>query len=289
MKRNVIITGASSGIGATLAALLAKDGASIILAARRRERLEELAKSLTSVSHGKIVVVRCDVTVKEDAEELIHRSVRELGSLDVLVNNAGRGHLAPVEETTDEVIKSMFAVNVYSLWNTTRPALLVMKQQKSGHIINVASMAGKVGYPLNSAYVAAKHACVGFTKALRLELAETGVTASVVCPAGVLTDWSATTEGAPMLPLFDIAKPIIARIAQERQIERPQVEGAVTPERVADKIIECINHPTAEVYVHDGSKEWAEFASLHPEEAERKQLPAVLGEFEAYETMRRTR
>ena len=143
-----------------------------------------------------------DVTIRADAEALIARTVDRHGRIDILVNNAGRGHCGSVEDTTDEVIEHMFATNVYSLWYTTRPALLHMRKQKSGHIINVSSIAGKLGYPYNSAYVAAKHACVGFTHALRSELMETGIHASVVCPAGVKTDWASSTEGGDMLQFF---------------------------------------------------------------------------------------
>jgi short-subunit dehydrogenase len=276
-----VITGASSGIGAALSQVLAKEGATVVLAARRKEKLDSLVERITK-NGGKAIAVRCNVTVSEDAEELIHYAVQECGEIDILVNNAGQGNLASVEDTTDSMIENMFAVNVFSLWYTTRPTLRYMKEQGSGHIINVASMAGKLGFPYNSAYVAAKHACVGFTHALRLELAETGIHASVVCPSGVLTEWATVTQGGSMLPLFSESGPMIKSIASARGISLPPIEGVIMPDIVAQKIVDCIYHPVAEVYTHRGSREFIVLSAQEREKAEWHQLPVVLGERQVY-------
>lgn len=284
-----VITGASSGIGAALAHRLAREGVNVVLAARRRERLEQVASRARAEAQfsAKVVAVGCDVTEHPQAEQLIATAVREFGKLDILVNNAGRGHLASIEDTTDEVIQSMFAVNVFSLWYTTRPALRQMRHQGSGHIINLASMAGKIGFPFNSAYVAAKHAVVGFTHALRLELAETGIHASVVIPAGVVTEWASVTEGGPMLPLFSAAAPVIKKIAEERGVSLPPIEGVLTAEAIVDKIVACLQHPVAEVYTHRGSHEFVVLSARDHEQAERHQIPVVVGERTVYEQFHR--
>jgi short-subunit dehydrogenase len=208
--------------------------------------------------------------------------VEEFGRIDILVNNAGRGHFASVEDTTDEMIQNMFALNVFPLWYTTRPSLAYMKKQGSGHIINVASMAGKLGYPYNSAYVAAKHACVGFTHALRQELVETGIHATVVCPAGVSTEWASATEGGSMQTFFSESSRHIKRIASERAISLPAIEGLKTPDSIAAVILDCIYHPVPEVFTHTGSKEFVLLATQDREQAEYHQLPIVLGEREVY-------
>ncbi len=280
-----VITGASSGIGAALSDQLAAEGVHVVLAARRTEKLADVTRR-AEARGVRAVAVTCDVTRRPSAELLIHETVQRFGRIDVLVNNAGRGHLASVEETTDKVIEHMFAVNAYSLWYTTRPALLYMRRQKSGHIINVASMAGKIGFPYNSAYVAAKHACVGFTHALRLELAETGIHASVVCPGGVLTDWASTTEGGPMLPLFSESGPIIKKIAAERGQALPPIEGVIPPDRVAQAIVDCIKNPVAEVYTQKGSRDFVALSALEREKAEKYQIPVVLGERAVYERLK---
>jgi short-subunit dehydrogenase len=280
-----VITGASSGIGAALAKRLAQEGAIVVLAARRIDKLHDVAEQINAAG-GQAVIHPADVTVKAEAEHLIHQTVEDLKRIDILVNNAGRGHFASVEDTTDEMIQSMFKVNVFSLWYTVRPALKYMKQQGRGHIINVASMAGKLGYPYNSAYVAAKHAVVGFTMALRQELVETGIHASVVCPAGVKTDWANVTEGGSMLPLFSESGPLIKAIAAERGIALPPIEGVLPPEAIAEKILACIYHPVAEVYTHRGAKEFVELAAHDREAAERHQVPVVLGERAVYEKVK---
>lgn len=281
-----IITGGSSGIGAELGRVLASEGARVVLAARRKPELDQVVSSITQAG-GSALAVKCDVSVREDAEELIHFVHQELGSVDILVNNAGRGHLSSVEDTTDLMIQSMFEVNVFSLWYTTRPALLYMKRQRSGHIINIASMAGKVGFPYNSAYVAAKHACVGFTHALRLELLETGIHATVVCPAGVLTEWAMSTEGGSMLPLLSGASQYVKAIARERNITLPDIEGVMPARQVAESILGCIRDPVPEVYTHRGAREFAVLAAQDRLKAEQRQLPIVLGERIMYENLAR--
>ena len=277
-----VITGASSGIGAATARLLGSQGATIILAARRKERLDAVAAEVKQAG-GKALTVLCDVTVKADAEELIHRTVREFGRIDILINNAGRGHLSSLEDTTDDMIRHMFELNVFALWYATRPALGYMRKEGKGHILTIASMAGKVGFPFNSAYVAAKHAAAGFTYALRTELLGTDIHASVVYPGSVRTDWADATEGRPMKPLFSESGPIVKRIAAELGVGLPKIEGVIPPERVAEAILACVQHPTADVYTHEGSREYALLAARDREKAEEMQLPIVMGEREVYE------
>ena len=280
-----IITGASSGIGAALALQISREGASVILAARRREKLEQLAAEITRA--GQVALpITADVTKRADAEMLVRTAVERFGRVDILVNNAGRGHFASVEDTTDEMIRSMFELNVYPLWYTTRPALTQMKKQGSGHIINIASMAGKIGYPYNSAYVAAKHACVGFTHALRMELMETGIHATVVWPAGVLTGWAGETEGGSMLEFFSASGPAIKRLASERGISLPAIEGVLPAEDVAAQIVKCIYNPVAELFTHKGSAEFLRLIAENREEAEKHQIPVVLGERAVYERLK---
>jgi NAD(P)-dependent dehydrogenase (short-subunit alcohol dehydrogenase family) len=161
-----LITGASSGIGRALAIELAGRGARLALAARREELLRGTAEEVERRG-GSALSIRCDVTRRADLERAVEETIERFGRLDVLVNNAGRGHFAYIEDTPDEQIESIFRVNVFSLWYGTAPAVRQMRRQGSGHVINIASLAGKVGYPANGAYVAAKHATIGFTRALR--------------------------------------------------------------------------------------------------------------------------
>lgn len=282
-----LITGASSGIGAALALGISREGGTVVLAARRKEKLESLAAQIAGEGHTALTLPT-DVTRSADAERLVRTAIERFGRLDILVNNAGRGHFASVEDTTDEMIRSMFELNVFPLWYTTRPALVQMKKQGSGHVINVASMAGKLGYPYNSAYVAAKHACVGFTHALRMELVETGIHATVVCPAGVLTDWASVTEGGSMLPFFSASGPEIKRLASERGISLPRIGGVMNAEEVAAQIVKCIYSPVPELFTHTGSAEFIRSVAEDRAEAEKHMLPVILGERAAYDRIRKS-
>jgi len=286
LKESVaVITGASSGIGAALAKRMAREGVSVVIAARREDHLSAVAEEIRGEG-GSAIPVCADVTIRGEAEGIIHTALEAFGRIDILVNNAGRGHFASVEDTTDEMIQSMFALNAFALWYTTRPALHQMKKQGSGHIINVASMAGKLGYPFNSAYVAAKHACVGFTHALRMELVGTDIHATVVCPAGVLTDWASVTEGAPMLPFFSASGPVIKSLAAEKGISLPPIEGVMPADEVARRIMGCIGQPVAELYTHRGSEEFLRQVATNREEAEHHQLPVVMGEQTVYQNLK---
>lgn len=286
-----VITGASSGIGAALARLLGRQGIHTVIAARREDRLRVVAREVEKLfppsasTLPAVTVVPCDLTDRRQAEHLIATTISAYGRLDILVNNAGRGHFGSIEDTTDEVLEQMFRVNVYPLWYTTRPALVQMKAQQSGHIINIASIAGKLGFPYNSAYVAAKHAVVGFTHALRLEVLGTGIHATAVCPAGVKTPWAEVTEGGDMLAFFSRSGPAIKRIAAERHLPLPAIEGVQTPERVAEQILECLRNPVAEVFTHRGTHELVIDAARSRENVEHQYLAVALGEREAYEEM----
>ncbi len=280
-----LITGGSRGIGRAIALAFAENGADIAVSARNLPDLEAVAAEIEARGQKCLPVV-AHVGKVDESKALLEKVKKQYGRIDILVNNAGRGHFASVEDTTDEMIRSMFELNVYPLWYTTRPALTQMKKQGSGHIINIASMAGKIGYPYNSAYVAAKHACVGFTHALRMELMETGIHATVVCPAGVLTGWAGETEGGSMLEFFSASGPAIKRLASERGISLPAIEGVLPAEDVAAQIVKCIYNPVAELFTHKGSAEFLRLIAENREEAEKHQIPVVLGERAVYERLK---
>jgi NAD(P)-dependent dehydrogenase (short-subunit alcohol dehydrogenase family) len=281
----IIITGASSGIGRALALELAGHKARLGLIARREGELGEVAREVQARG-GEALPIPCDVTDRTAFEQAVEQTIAHFGHLDVLINNAGRGQHAYIEDTPDEQIDSIFRVNVFSLWYGTSAALRHMRARGSGQIINISSMAGKLGYPANAVYVAAKHAVVGFTRALRAELAGTGITATVVCPGGTLTDWAAVTEGGPMLELFEYEGRRGADIAHEHGIELP-VTPLLPPEEVAQAIVEAIEHPVAELYTHPGSRELAHAFEQHQEETERLLEPLWLANREGYEQQRR--
>lgn len=189
----VIVTGASSGIGEATAREFAKEGAKVVLAARRVDRLEALAKEIAAVGGGaEALVVQADLSKLEDIQSLITKTLEKFGRIDVLVNNAGFGRLDWLENL-DPVkdIQSQFDVNVLGVIQTTRQALPVMIKQRSGHIINMCSMAGLVATPTYTIYAACKHAVHGFSEALRREVKPWGIDVSMIYPGGVVTEFAA--------------------------------------------------------------------------------------------------
>lgn len=254
-----VISGASSGIGRALTLELARRGARVVPLARRHDRLAQLADQVRSFG-GEILPMVCDVTDRSAFEGAIDTAVAKYGTIDLLINNAGRGCFAYVDETTDDVIEQIFRLNVFSLWYGSARALRYMRMQKRGLILTIASMAGKVGYPANAPYVAAKHAAVGFTRALRTELVDTGVTASVVLPGGTLTDWADATLGGSMSELFAYEGQRGAELAAATRSAGPSlpVIQLLDPETVALRIADQLADPPPEIYTHDGSRTLAE-------------------------------
>ncbi len=184
----MLVTGASSGIGRATALRLARDGASVVAAARNTDRLETLA-----ASHPGITAVRCDVTVEADRARL----VAEAGPLDVLVNNAGVGWMGQVESMPADAVRTLVETNVVALIDLTRRVLPGMIERRLGHVVNIASVASWVAFPPYTVYSATKFAVQGFSEGLRRELLGRGVTAGTVNPGPIVTEFFARSAGDP--------------------------------------------------------------------------------------------
>lgn len=185
-EQNVMITGASGGLGERIAYHAAKEGAEIILAARRRDRLMALKQNIADETGAKCRIIALDVSRTDD----IKAAFQEAGPVDILVNNAGFGIFESALDASLEDMKAMFEVNVFGLIACTKMALPHMIRQDKGHIINIASQAGKLATPKSSLYAATKHAVLGYSNSLRMELAETGVNVTTVNPGPIQTDFS---------------------------------------------------------------------------------------------------
>ncbi len=283
----VVITGASSGIGAAAARRFAREGVRVVLAARRRDRLESVAAEVRRAG-GEALVVPTDVTDPEQARKLIAETLEHFGRLDVLLNNAGQGNLAAVEETTPEQLWQIFAVNAFALWYVTAPALPVLKAQRRGHILVVASVAGRWGYPYSSAYVAAKHAAVGFVAALRTELLGTGVEATVVCPAAVDTEWGMVAQGGPVGVLFQEGVQRSKLIARQRLLPLAPLPKVLSADEVAEQLVQVVRSPgCTDLFTHPGTEELAVLAARNRRMFEQLMLPFYLGVGQVYEEWKR--
>ena len=152
-----IITGASSGIGRETAILLAQKGVKVTLAARREKRLEEVAGIINRLE-SEALVIPTDVSSQTQVERMIEKTLERFGRIDILVNNAGFGQLASIEETSPDDMREIMDVNFMGTFYATKATLPQMRKQRSGHIINISSVAGKRGFPFLGAYCATKFA-----------------------------------------------------------------------------------------------------------------------------------
>lgn len=187
--KNIVITGASGGIGAEIAKLCAARGANLCLLARNISKLRELQKVFEERHHVKVYVFQLDVSNTEMVEEVFTEIYKTIGQVDILVNNAGFGVFREAHEATIDEIKGMFNVNVIGLMACARMVLSKMRERRFGHIINIASQAGKIATPKSSVYSASKHAVLGYTNALRMELADYNVHVTSVNPGPIATNF----------------------------------------------------------------------------------------------------
>jgi NAD(P)-dependent dehydrogenase (short-subunit alcohol dehydrogenase family) len=184
----VIITGASSGIGEATARRLARGGAKVVLAARRAERLETLARAVDPSGAG-VLAVAGDVTDPADRQALVDAALKKFGRIDALVNNAGYGTRGPVELVPVDAIRRNFETNVFSLIALTQLVLPHLRAQGSGCIVNIGSVAGRIARPLSSIYDSTKHALEAITDGLRGELKPFGVRVTLIRPGFILTEF----------------------------------------------------------------------------------------------------
>jgi short-subunit dehydrogenase len=197
---SALVTGASSGIGEALALRLAREGARVALAARRQAELEEVAAEIAR-GGGEALVLPCDVSDRAQVFAAAERAVQHFGQIDLLVNNAGYGHHRRFLEWDVDDMERVMRVNYLGALYWTKALLPQMVERKRGWIVFMASLAGHIGVPEESAYVASKFALVGLGESLSIELEDDGVHVLTVCPAIVRTDFFDEEALARMPPV----------------------------------------------------------------------------------------
>jgi len=182
-----IVTGASRGIGRAISVSLAQEGATVVLAARSIRKLQETADKVTEAG-GKAEIVVTELTEEEAIKNLVETTGEKFDRLDILVNNAGVTHSAGLEQTTTEDWEHCMQVNARAPFILCREALGLLRKSQAGYIINIASVVGVKGYPLQSAYTSSKHALRGMTISLADELKGSNIRVHLLCPGGVDTE-----------------------------------------------------------------------------------------------------
>lgn len=242
----VIITGASSGIGAATARRLARDGMRLTLAARREDRLKQVSADVEALG-GQALAIQTDVRNCEDINRMVQATLERWGRIDVMFNNAGLGHDDVLEKINPDDIRDEIHINLTAVIECAQAVLPVMLRQKSGHIINVSSIAGLIATPGTSIYCATKFGLNGFTDALHRELLGSGVRVSAFCPgytpSEISPDLKAIAEGQP---------------------DAPRLPGLMPITYVADQVARLIYRPRLRVIIPRSWKILAILAFLFP-------------------------
>ena len=228
----VAITGASSGIGEATALMLAGEGAAVALGARREDRISALAERING-DGGRAAAIPVDVSDEGQAHAFVSGAHDQLGGLDVLVNNAGVMLLGPIEGAPTDQWRQMVEVNVLGLLYCTQAALPIMREAGGGHIVNISSVAGRVGNPGSAVYNATKWGVVGFSEALRKEAAPSKIRVTVIEPGFVRTELQGHNEHPMVREAIEKMEKDIGEVMEAEDIAEAIRYVVAAPGRVA--------------------------------------------------------
>ena len=232
-KKVALVTGASSGMGKDFAAALLKEGMVVYTAARRVEKMDDLG-------HLGAIPLKMDITKEEDVLAVVDTIAKDHGSVDILVNNAGFGMYGSVEETTIDDARYQFEVNIFGLARLTQLLIPYMREKKSGKIINMSSVGGKIYSPMGAWYHATKHALEGWSDCLRLELAQFNIDVVIIEPGAIATEFADVMHG-PMIersgkgPYAGIVHGLVALVEKEYQ-----KGGGSQPSVITDLLMKAV-------------------------------------------------
>lgn len=212
--KTAVITGASSGIGAAIAKELAAEGANVVLAARRNEKLNEIDREIHRQARGQALAVRTDMANREDVEEMVKKAMGAFGRIDIFVNNAGQMLSATIQSGKVEEWEQMIDVNIKGVLYGINAVLPSMLERSAGHIINIASVSGFEVTKMSTVYSATKFAVRAISTGLEKELARTGVRITNISPGMVDTPLSTSVSNRKKLEAEDIAKAVLYAVTQ---------------------------------------------------------------------------
>jgi len=219
-EKVAIVTGASRGIGKAVAQVLAKDGMSVVICSRNENEIRKSAIEIQNSTGVFVVPVQADVRIHTDVDRLSQLTMNEFGRIDVLVNNAGIAVVKPLIDTTDHEFDRVIDTNLKGVFYCCKAVLPHMIAQKSGHIINISSGAGKSGFAYLSVYCASKFGAIGLTESLAAEVSRYGIKVFAVCPGAVATQMQ-------------------RQFMSDEEFESQKMQ-MVRPETVAQKILQLI-------------------------------------------------
>ncbi len=201
MNKVWFITGCSTGFGRYLAIEALAKGYLVIVAARNPNDVKDIVANYANTS----LVVKLDVTVPAQITSSVNEAIEKFGKIDVLVNNAGIGYFGAIEESEEAEVRRMFEINVFGLAHMTQAVLPIMRKQRSGHILNIASIGGLRSFPGVGFYNATKYAVDGLSESLSKEVAPLGIKVTIVAPSGFRTDWAGRSANDSKIVIDDYA------------------------------------------------------------------------------------
>src|SRR5580698_7552998 len=216
--KTALVTGASRGIGFAIAETLGRLGAKVAICARDAKKLETAADKLRASGY-QVLAARADITRAADIATLVQKTVQAFGTIEILVNNAGIGYFGPIQNATEENWDNVLDTNLKSVFLMTKAVAPGMIERKGGHVINIASLAGKNTFKNGGIYCASKWGLMGLTGCMAEDLREFGIRASAICPGSVNTEFShsSSKDSSKVLQSEDIAHAVAMIVTQAPQ------------------------------------------------------------------------
>lgn len=233
------ITGCSTGFGLELARLIIGRGWRAVVTARDRAKVDDLARG----AEDRVLALSLDVTEAGQIRESVRAATDTFGRIDVLVNNAGYGYQSSIEEGEEDKVRAQFDANVFGLFALTRAVLPVMRSQRSGHILNITSVAGFVGFPASGYYAATKHAVEGFSDSLAAEAGPLGIRVTCIEPGPFRTDWAGRSLVQTPNAIPDYAETVGARLKATSEKSGTQAGDPVRAGEAMIRVTEMENPP----------------------------------------------
>lgn len=239
MDKVWFITGCSTGFGRELAKHVLELGYKAAVTSRNAGDVKDIVSAYPDTA----IAIALDVTKPAEITAAVAQAQQQFGRIDVLVNNAGIGYFGAIEESEEEEVRRMFEINFFGLANVTKEVLPIMRKQRSGHIVNIASIGGLVAFPAVGFYNATKFAVVGYSEALAKETAHLGIKVTVIAPSGFRTDWAGRSANNSKITIEDYAPTAHANKDNIRGYSGNQPGDPVRAAKAIVKAVEAENPP----------------------------------------------
>ena len=239
MEKVWLITGCSTGFGRELAKQVLGKGYKVAVASRKTSDVDDIVAAFPNTS----IAIQLDVTIDSEIKSSVAQTMAQFGQIDVLVNNAGIGYFGAIEESEEAEVRKMFEINVFGLAKMTQEVLPHMRKQRSGHILNIASIAGLRSFPGVGFYNATKYAVDGFSEALSKEVAPLGIKVTIVAPSGFRTDWAGRSANESPIIIADYAETAEKNKKTIRAISGNQAGDPVRAVKAMIQVVESETPP----------------------------------------------